>query len=63
MKTCRTLNGLLKSLQEGKNAYLNYINMAKTEDGYIIYQTNGNNLIISENTYEIIKNNLIRKEV
>lgn len=63
MKTCKTLNGLLKALQEGENAYLNYVDMARTEDGYIIYQTNGTNLIVSENTYEIIKNNLVKKEV
>ena len=39
---------------------MEYVAMGRTQGGYIIYNKNGVNMIIGEDTYEIIKNNLRR---
>ena len=58
MKNCRTLTSLLKSIENGEDCCLKYTNISPTENGYIIYQQNGTNLIISDRTYHIIKDYL-----
>ena len=55
MKNCRTLKGLLKAIDKGEPCCLPYNSKAPTRDGYIIYQTNGTNLIITDKTYRIIE--------
>lgn len=55
MKSCRTLDGLLKAIDKGENCCLKYTSKSMTRDGYIIYQSNGTNLIVSDETYEKIE--------
>lgn len=55
MKTCRTLDGLLKAMEKGERCCLKYTDKARTEDGYIIYLQSGTNLIISNKTYDYIE--------
>jgi hypothetical protein len=58
MKVCRNLDSLLKSIEQGEPCCLKYTNKAQTERGYIIYQQNGTNLIVSDETYDKIKDYL-----
>ena len=55
MKNCRTLEGLLKAIDKGEQCCLKYTNKSRTSDGHIIYQANGTNLIVRENTYSKIE--------
>lgn len=61
LKVCRTLDGLEKAIEKGEKCCLKYTSKAVGgSGGYIIYQTNGTNLIISDDTYEKIKNHLVQ---
>lgn len=60
MKTCKTLNGLLKSISKGETCCLKYTHKAPTENGYIIYLQSGTNLIVVDETYNKIKNYLVQ---
>lgn len=59
MKNCRTLNGLLKAMEKQETCCLKYTSKAPTNNGYIIYQANGTNLIVTDETYEKIKAHLL----
>lgn len=62
MKNCRTLNGLLKSIENNEGCQLKYTHKSLCHPGdkWIIYQANGTNLIISNVTHEKIKNYLVK---
>jgi len=60
MKICRTLKSLLKSIDKCEACCLKYTDKAKTENGYIIYLQSGTNLIIVDETYNKIKDYLVR---
>jgi hypothetical protein len=60
MKTCRTLEGLLKAIEKGENACLKYTHKGITQDGYIIYLQSGTNLIVKDSTYNKIKDYLVQ---
>lgn len=55
MKKCRTLNGLLKSIQNKETCCFEYTTKASTRGGYIIYHKNGTNVIVHDATYKTIK--------
>lgn len=56
MKFCRTLNGLLKSIEKGEKCCMKYTSShISGNGGYIIYQSNGTNLIVNDETYKKIK--------
>jgi hypothetical protein len=55
MKYCRTLNGLLKAIEKGEHCRLKYTSKAPTRDGMIIYQSNGVNLLVKNETYKKIE--------
>lgn len=56
MKRCRTLKGLLQAIQKNEPCYLPYTSKAVSgSGGYIIYQTDGTNLIVSDETYQKIE--------
>lgn len=55
MKKCRTIDGLLKAIDKGEACCLSYTSKAPTRDGYIIYQTNGTNLLVTDKTYQTIE--------
>ncbi|QST02553.1 hypothetical protein IMZ31_24190 (plasmid) [Pontibacillus sp. ALD_SL1] len=61
MKRCRTLNGLLNAIEKGEACELTYTSKARTSDGYIVYQTNGTNLIVTNETYQKIEPYLRQK--
>jgi hypothetical protein len=62
MKTCRTLTGLLKAIEKDKAACLKYTDKAynPSENGWIIYLQSGTNLIVTDETYNSIKDCLVR---
>jgi Tfp pilus assembly protein PilZ len=60
MKTCRSLTGLLKAIENKESCCLKYTDKAITQDSYIIYLQSGTNLIITDKTYEQIKDYLVR---
>lgn len=55
MKYCRTLNGLLNAIEKGESCCLKYTSKSPTRNGYIIYQSNGTNLIVSDDTHDKIE--------
>lgn len=55
MKKCRTIEGLLKAIDNGESCCLRYNSKSPTRDGHIIYQTNGTNLIVSDKTFNKIE--------
>ena len=60
-KVCRTLEGLQKAIQKGENCCLKYTSKSMSgSGGYIIYLASGTNLIVSDNTYEEIKDYLVQ---
>lgn len=60
MKKCRTLDGLLSAIKKNEKCYLEYTEMRSTMTGYIIYATNGTNIIVEETTYNTIKDHLVK---
>lgn len=60
-KVCRTLDGLQKAIKKGENCCLKYTSKAISgSGGYIIYLVSGTNLIVSDNTYDEIKDYLVQ---
>lgn len=59
MKYCRTLEGLLKALDNGERVGLKYVSKSRTSEGYVIYLVDGTNLIVWEDTYDRIKDHLV----
>lgn len=59
MKYCRTLEGLLRALDNGDRVGLKYVSKSRTSEGYIIYLVDGTNLIVADETYERIEAHLV----